>query len=228
MDNTSEAEKVIALIESNDEKNISLGFQLMRSLNLQGEIDRILNQETLLNFPETNHLSKDSVWLHYSKGEHQEKRLGFNCLITRHLLNLSHTNYSVSKQRAILRTIVYFISDFMERPAPSFKNSLETSAKYQQGAVSLAFKWIVDNSEKLFLERLLEFFEEEKKMANLPSTKRIPRNMRKKPDRFVLHQRSWEHVAHNFRSFNLYHSYQLRAYSKPGHYKISFFVNFGV
>ncbi|HAS43025.1 MAG TPA: hypothetical protein DCS93_21275 [Microscillaceae bacterium] len=228
MNNRTEAEKVIALIESNDEKNISLGLQLMRSLHLQDEIDHIFNQETLLRLPETTLLSKESTWLHYSKGEYQEKRLGFNYVVTRHLLNLSHTNYSVSKQRAILHTIVYFISDFMERPAPSFKNSLETSAKYQHGAVSLAFKWIVDNAEKLFLERLLDFFEEEKKMANKPSKIYIPRNLRKKPDRFILHQRSWEYVAHNFRSFNLYHSYQIQAYSKSDHYKISFFANFGI
>jgi len=227
MNNRTEAEKVIALIESNDEKNISLGLQLMRSLHLQDEIDHIFNQETLLHLPETTLLSKESTWLHYSKGEYQGKRLIFNYLITKNLLNLSTASDSTDKNRAILNTIRYFVFDIMERPAPSFKNSLETSAKYQQGVTSLEFKWIVDNAEKLFLEQALRFFEDEKQMADqlrMPP----PRRTREKQDRFALHKKYWKHLSVNFISPDIEHNYQIQAYSKPDHYKISFFANFGI
>ena len=153
----TDAKKILTLLQSDDEKNRLLAFQLMESLDAFQDVAQACEHQSLFHFMEADNARKGVNTFFYTKGPcHQISeifiqetllyfwRLKKQPLRSRRLRNAYHT----------LRILLDFV-----KPSPGYEHQNEVLIEYKNDSFRIALNWVVRREEKEDLSNALDSFE---------------------------------------------------------------------
>jgi len=157
MTKSREAKNILSLLQSNDERNQLLAFQLMESLDAFQEVAQAAGHKSLFHFLGVDNAKKNADAFFYTKGPYGETGKGFILHMLLYFWELKKQPIRSVRLRNAHDTLSKLI-DFAN-PSPEYQNQNETLIDYKNNAFSLALSWIVKGEEKDALIQALKGFE---------------------------------------------------------------------
>ncbi|HAS43026.1 MAG TPA: hypothetical protein DCS93_21280 [Microscillaceae bacterium] len=198
MTKSQEAKNILSLLQSGDERNRLLAFQLMESLDAFQEVAQAAGHKSLFHFLGVDNAKKNADAFFYTKGPYGETGKGFILYMLIYFWELKKQPIRSRRFLNAFDTLSKLI-DFAN-PSPGYQNHNETLIDYKNNTFSLALSWIVKGEEKDALIQALKGFESGRDQeldthyALRPNSQYPFKNWMQLGDRIEFHKYNYHYV----------------------------------
>lgn len=213
----TDAKKILTLLQSSDENNRLLAFQLMEGYQVFQEVTQMNESELIIRFFIPNDAQGAKEIFHYTKDSKQETN-------NRFVMNAYHRFWEINQllknlrfkrnPLVILRQVIAFIQG-----VKGYTNLYEILMTYQDNVFGFITHWIIDYSKKATLDHLLEKFEEEIEKTNLSIYTYQPKRRTKTP------RSPLQNLARHIVNYECVTDYYTEPIPNEALYRFTFFVS---